>query len=53
MHHENTAPKKKFKPIRSGINRSLIAKNYRVGEIFLVKDCSSYYDLNKIDIAKE
>jgi len=53
MQHENMGHKEKRKPIRSGINRRLITRNYRLGETFLIKDCNSFYDISKIETEKE
>lgn len=53
MHQENMDLNKKSKPLRSGINRSLIAKNYKVGRMFVIKDYSNVYDMNKGPNEKE
>gem|GEM_PF-5063370 len=53
MHHSNPILKETKKPIRSGINRRLITRSYCMGETYLVKDCNSYYDMNKIESTKK
>lgn len=40
---------KQFKPIECGIKRRLIAKDYKVGETFIVKDDGNHHDNNAID----
>lgn len=53
MQHEGPNVKHNKKPIRSGINRYLVARNYRLGEAFLIKDCNSYYDASKIETSND
>lgn len=36
------------KPMRSGIHRHLIARQYKIGSTFLIKDGESYYDTEHI-----
>ncbi|MEI8376924.1 MAG: hypothetical protein WCF95_00130 [bacterium] len=53
MQHKNANLKEKRKPIRCGINRKLIARNYQMGETYIIKDCNSFYDMGKISTEKE
>ncbi len=51
MHSENPILTAK-KPMRSGIHRHLITRQYKMGSTFLIKDGESYYDVEKIQREK-
>ena len=53
MNHGNPILKETKKPIKSGIHRKLITRNYQMGETFVFKDGNSFYDITKIETSKK
>lgn len=48
MSSDNPILKHNKRPIDSGINRHLIARKYKMGSAFMLKDGESYYNVDVI-----